>query len=243
MTGPGLRRAVAVVAALVATCVAGPGPTTGAASAAPAPSAVVDTSAAAAPDWQGDRQAMPAAYSWLDDHTPTDTYTVVLVRGIGVKAALRTLGPVEKQLRDKTPRQAENYVFDHSGSTGYDWPRVAQVARRGHAVWIYLPYDFLPDDLLARLSRRGVAAGFSTTVELDTYVTVAKDGRVVRHFDAGFQPPATGALPAEQGLDWGARRQNIFATAWAFNERLTRTHVSREWFERTHPTYVLERLS
>ena len=186
---------------------------------------------------------MPAAYSWLDDHTPSDTYTVVLVRGIGVKAALRTLGTVKRQLRDRTPTQAETYVLDHSGSSGYDWPAVVQVARRGQAVWLYLPYSFLPDDLLARLSRRGVAAGFSTTVELDTYVTVARDKRVIRHFDAGFEPPRAGALPAEEGLDWGARRQNVFATAWAFNERLTRTHISRSWFQATHPTYVLEELS
>ena len=122
----------------------------------------------------------------------------------------------------------------------YSMPRVAQVQRRGHAVMVYLPYGFLDDELLAGLSRRGVATAFFTDVELDTYVTVARDGTVVRQFDAGFQPPREGRLAAERGLDWGKKRQNVWATAWAFNERVTRTHLSREWFEGAHPTYVLK---
>lgn len=86
--------------------------------------------------------------------------------------------------------------------------------------------------------REGRAAHFTTTVELDTYLTVARRGKVVRFFDAGFRPPRRGALPEESGLDWGARRQNTHATAWAFLERVTRIRVSREWFEGAHPAFV-----
>lgn len=197
-------------------------------------------------DWRGDRRAMPSAYSWLGPYTPSDTYDVAVVRGLGVRQVLRIIGPVQRQLDDLTPEQAMDYVFDHTSAPPHQeisWPTVVQVHRLGHAVVIYLPYAFLPSRAVARLSRRGVTAEFSTTVEYDTYVTVAKRGRIVRSFDAGFRPPRRGALPAEEGLDWGHRRQNIWATAWAFNERLTRTHVSRAWFDGSHPTYVLERTS
>ena len=47
------------------------------------------------------------------------------------------------------------------------------------------------------------------------------------------------ALAQERGLDWGARRHNIWATAWAFIERMTLTHLSRSWFEGGHPTDVV----
>ena len=105
---------------------------------------------------------------------------------------------------------------------------------------VYVPYNFVTSRQVARLSRHGTVASFSTTVEYDTYVEVARRGHVIRRFDAGFQPPKDGALKAEEGLDWGARRQNIWATAWAFNERLTRTHISRTWFTSAHPTYLLK---
>jgi len=197
------------------------------------------TSAVAqAPEWRGDRHAQPSAYSWLDDHTPSDTYGLTVVRGLRPKAVLRALGPVRRELGDRTPAEALAYLDKHT-TDDIEWPTVVQVQRRGRAVVVHLPYNFLAEQQLRRLSRRGVAVDFSTTVELDTYLTVARRGRVVRSFDAGFRPPRAGALPQERGLDWGARDQNIWATAWAFSERVTRTHISQEWFEGDHPTYVL----
>lgn len=197
------------------------------------------TSATAqAPEWRGDRHAQPSAYSWLGSYTPSDTYGLTVVRGLRPKAVLRALGPVRRDLGDRTPEQAFAYLDRHT-TEDIEWPTVVQAQRLGRAVVVYLPYNFLTERHLRRLSRRGVVVDFSTTIELDTYVTVARRGRVIRQFDAGFRPPRAGALPQERGLDWGARRQNVWATAWAFSERVTRTHLSQEWFEGDHPTYVL----
>lgn len=193
---------------------------------------------AAAPDWRGDRHAQPSAYSWLNDYTPSDTYGLTVVRGLRPKAVLRALGPVRRDLGDRTPAQAFAYLDRHT-TDDLEWPTVVQVQRLGRAVVVYLPYNFLTEQHVRRLSRRGVAVDFSTTVELDTYLTVARRGRVIRTFDAGFRPPRKGALPQERGLDWGARDQNVWSTAWAFSERVSRTRISQEWFEGDHPTYVL----
>lgn len=189
-----------------------------------------------ADDWRGSRHAQPRRYTWLNDYTPSDTYNVVLVRGLSVKQVMGRLGRVRRDLGERTPGAAEMWFFEHSERS---WPFVIQVHRRGRAVMLYLPYNFVWDKTLAALSRRGVAASFSTTVELDTYITVAKRGKVVRTFDAMFRPPRRGSLPEERGLDWGSRDGNVFATAWAFLERVTLTHVSRDWFASPHPTLVL----
>jgi len=190
---------------------------------------------------EGDPEAMPSAYGWLDDHTPTDTYSITVVRGRGPKAVLRILGGVKKELPPQDPGEAEGYLFDHLDMSTYTGPRVAQVQRHGKAVVVYQPYDFPTDAALARLSRKGVVACFFTTVELDTYATVARGGEVIRQFDVGSRPPAEGALPQEEGLDFGKPHQNLWATGWAFNERLTLTHISLKWFGRDHPTYVLRK--
>ncbi|MBB6628218.1 hypothetical protein H5V45_12890 [Nocardioides sp. KIGAM211] len=191
-------------------------------------------------DWHGSRHAMPGKYAWLDDITPSDTYTIVVVRGMGRAAVVRHLGGVKRKLAAMTPTEAETYLFDHV-TADYSWPRVVQVQRRGHAVVVYAPYGVLDDAALARLSRHGRAAEFFTDVELDTSVTVAKKGEVVRQFDAGFKPPKEGALRAERGLDWGAPDQNVWATAWAFDERISRTHISRTWFDQAHPTFIAKK--
>jgi hypothetical protein len=228
-----------VVAALLAA-VLGVSVCDVAAVAAPARTAPTGVISSNVPDWWGSAHAMPSRYRWLDDVTPADTYTIVVVRGLSRRAVLRAMGGVKRTLPDQTPDQALDYVFDHMGpSPDYRIPRVAQVQRRGHAVVVYAPYGILEDSALAGLSRGRVAAEFFTDVDADTYVTVAQRGRVVRQFDAMFKPPKQGALPAEQGLDWGARHENTWATAWAFDERLTLTHLSRSWFEGAHPTVVL----
>jgi hypothetical protein len=181
---------------------------------------------------------MPSAYAWLDSATPIDTYTIVVVRGSSRATVVHDLGGVKRQLPDKTPSQAGLYALDHTGAD-YSTPRIVQVQRRGHAIVVYAPYGILRDNAaLAKMSQRGLATEFTTDVEYDTYVTVAKHGRVIRFFDAGFKPPKKGALPAEASLDWGTRHQNIWATAWAFDERLTLTHISQAWFNRPHPTLI-----
>jgi hypothetical protein len=191
-------------------------------------------------DWMGDRHAMPSAYSWLSGEDPTDTYEITIVRGKkSVARVIHDLGAVRKQLGEMTPEQAETYQFDHTSMDDYIGPDVVQVERLGPAVVIFQPYGFTASSRIEGLSSRSLVASFETTVELDTYVTIARRGKVIRQFDVGFKPPAHGALPEEAGLDFGAKHQNIWATAWALNERVTRIHLSQEWFESTHPTYVL----
>ena len=191
------------------------------------------------PDWKGDRHVMPQSYSWLGPYTPSDTYSITVVRGKRVPAVLRSLGVVRRELGRRTPDDAATWMFDHGNHNTLMFPAVVQVQRLGHATVIYQPWGFRASTRMRRLSGKGIAADFGTNVELDSYATVARRGKVIRMFDVMFKPPRRGALPEERGLDFGARRQNQFATAWAFLERLTLTHISREWFEGKHPTYVL----
>jgi hypothetical protein len=193
---------------------------------------------AATPDWKGSRHAEPSAYAWLNDYTPLDTYTIVVVRGMRQARVVKILGGAKRALPDETPTQADDYLVSHMNPDTYEAPHVVQVARRGHAVVVYAPEGTISDKAVDRLSRRGVATSFFTDIELDTYITVSKHGRRLRQFDAGFRPPKEGALPEERGLPWGRLRANLFATAWAFNERLTRTHLSEEWFNSPHRTFV-----
>ncbi len=191
------------------------------------------------PDWKGDRHVMPEAYSWLGPDNPIDTYSITIVRGKGRAAVLRDLGRVKRELGRMTPDEAGGWMGDHGDQETAEFPLVIQVERLGHAVVIFQTYGFRASQRLRKLSSRGIVADFGTTVELDSYATVARRGKVIRQFDVLFRPPREGALPQEQGLDFGARGQNQFAQAWAFNERLTLTHISREWFEGPHPTFVL----
>jgi hypothetical protein len=199
----------------------------------PAASAVVP---AGTDDWHGSRHVMPSSYDWLNEYTPDYDYDLVIVRGLAPAGVRRTLGTTTRRLPDMAPGRAEGWTFHHS----YETPPIVVVDRRGLAVWVYLPAWFLGEDEIAALSRKGLAAHFTTTIELDTYVTIAKRGEVVRDFNAYFQPPPHGALPEEEGLDWGSRHQNVWATAWAFLERVSRIHVSRDWFNDKHPTYQFD---
>ena len=187
-------------------------------------------------DWHGSADVRPYVYGWLGDYTPDYDYEIITIRGLSVKQVLKTLGTVRRQMRDMSPRRSEAWVLNHSDRY-YSSPAIALVDKRGPAVVVYLPYWIQENRTIARLSRKGLAAHFTTTIELDTYVTIAKDGRVVRQFDAGFEPPRHHALPEEEGLDWGMPDQNIWATAWAFAERVSLIHISKEWFNSKHPTY------
>jgi len=185
-------------------------------------------------DGRGDADVTRAAYDWLDADTPNDGYAITLVRGRSVRSVVRLLSP-RRDLGPMTPGDAYGWALDR-----YDaWPHVVQVERRGPGVVIIDVSGFPSDRQLARLSRRGVVSSFGTTVELDTYVTVARRGRVIRQFDTGFRPPRAGALPEERGLGFGRKGVDPFSPAWALNERLTLIHVSEDWFSAEHPTYVL----
>ena len=131
------------------------------------------------------------------------------------------------------------YQIDHTSMDDYLGPAVVQVERLGSAVVIFQRSGFAVSTAIKKLSGKSLVASFSTTVEYDTYATIARRSKVIRQFDVGFKPPKNGALPEEAGLDFGAKHQNIWATAWALNERVTRIHLSQGWFEGPHPTYVL----
>jgi hypothetical protein len=199
---------------------------------------LLSTPAATADGWRGSRHAMPAAYDWLDDATPEVDYEILVIRGLTPAQVRHRLGVVKRRLKDMSPTAAERWVDERVDDRFYTAPAVAQVFRRGPAVVVYIPYWVQSQSTIKRLSRGGLAVHFTTTVELDTYLTVARDGEIVRWFDAGFRPPRKGALPEEKGLDWGARHQNIWATAWAFVERVSRIHLSEAWFNGEHATYL-----
>ncbi len=63
---------------------------------------------------------------------------------------------------------------------------IVQIGRLNGGVLIYSPYGFRPVERLGALSRKGVAAAFTTTVELDTSIGVARNGQQIREFDPFF---------------------------------------------------------
>lgn len=200
---------------------------------------VVAPPADAAPgvdDGYGSADVTAAAYDWLGADNPSDTYAITLVRGRSVPSVLRILDP-KRELGTWTPSDAYGWYLDRYQAD----PRVTQVEARGPGVVVLDVSGFPGNRELRRLSRRGTVSSFVTTVELDTYVTVARRGRVIRQFDTGFRPPREGALPEERGLGFGQKGVDPWAPAWALNERLTLIHVSREWLLGARPTYVLPR--
>jgi len=207
-------------------------------SAAPSATSTPSPTPTTEDDWRGSRHAQPRAYAWLNDHTPIDTYTILVVRGTSLTQVVELLGGVDRALPEQTPAQADQYFMDHLNPQTYTGPHIVQVARRGHAVVVYAPDNGISSKAVDDLSRQGLATSFYTDVNLDTYVDVSIHGRTVRSFDAGFRPPKRGALPQERGLPWGKRHQNIWATAWAYGERLTGTHLSEDWFNSPHQTFI-----
>lgn len=123
----------------------------------------------------------------------------------------------------------------------YESAPVVQIDELGDGLMIYSPYGFRPFARIVALSPRGVAAAFTTTVELDTSIRVAKNGKLIRDFDPFFydRHERKGALPEEKGLGFGSR-QTPFAPSWRLIDRLTSLHVEKDWLYNTsHPTYVL----
>lgn len=204
-----------------------------------APDAVATppTTPAAKVDPSTPRRSGP--YAWLNDSTPSDTYTVAMVRGLSAGEVLQALGVVRRDVGPMTGAQVATFQADHVDARTYESPPIVQVDDLAGGVLVYAPYGFRPFERLKEMSVRGVAAAFTTTVELDTTVQVARRGRVVRQFDPMFYDAQErrGALPEERGLGLGG---DDFGPAWSLLDRLTAMHVDRAWFYgRAHPTYVL----
>lgn len=186
----------------------------------------------------GSRHARPAAYHWADGSYPSDTYTITVLRGASTHQVLHRLGIVKLRLGQQTFRQAEKYALDHLRAD-YSSPPVVQVSRLGSAVVVYEPLGARAFFHPKRMTPHALMASFTTDVDLDTYLRVARDGRIIRSIDPMSRPSRNGRLPEERGLHFGARHGNPFARSWALIERLTLTHITRSWFRAPHPTYVL----
>ena len=135
---------------------------------------------------------------------------------------------------------ARSRALDLTSPRTYDGPPVVQVDELQGGVVVYAPYAVEVSGRVAALSRGGSAAAFVTTVELDTSVRVARDGKVVREFDPLFHRARSArALPEERGLRWRGRW--FLASSWQVLERVTDIEVGRSWLlDRRHPTYVLD---
>jgi Family of unknown function (DUF6461) len=206
-----------------------------------ATAAVLTSSADAGskPSWMGSKHVKPAAYHWATGLRPADTYDITVLRGVTAHQVLRRLGQLRKELGAMTYQKATDYALDRLDTSDYSTPTVVQVSRLGHSVVVYEPVSDRGFFHSHKLTRHASLASFITDVDLDTYVKVARDGSNVRRFDPSFRPPRAGALPEERGLHFGEKGGNVFERSWAFIERITLTHVSRAWFDRPHPTYVL----
>ena len=205
----------------------------------------VATAPAEDPVWIGNTDASPREYRWLDYSRPSVNYAIAIVRGRTVAGVLRILG-VRRELEPMTRYGAGEYGFTHMDEDTYAMPTVFHVERLGHAVVVYDPSGYRASQRIERLSRRGIVAEFSTTVEMDTIATVAKDGTQVRWVDPFMGYGDGDPLPEEEGLDLGGRAamRNPWATGWALLERVTLTHLDRQWFSKgRHPTYQARGMS
>ena len=106
----------------------------------------------------------------------------------------------------------------------YAAPPIVQIGRLDGGVVIYSRHGFRPVERLHALSRKGVAAAFTTTVELDTSIAVARNGQQIREFDPFFydEEVRQGALPQEHDVDFSDDMG--FPAAWTFLDRVTRLH-------------------
>ena len=181
-----------------------------------------------------------ATYEWADDITPADTYSVAFVQGISTRDALRALGQVRRTVGSLNAGEALDLATNLSNPHTYETPPIVQIGELDGGVIVYSPSGFRPVDRLAALSSHGVAAAFTTTVELDTSIDVATKGRRIREFDPFYyhDEQRGRVLPQEQGMKF--TDADGFPPAWRFLDRMTGLHVGRDWFlETPHPTYVL----
>lgn len=123
----------------------------------------------------------------------------------------------------------------------YESAPVVQIDELGDGLMIYSPYGFRPFARIVALSPRGVAAAFTTTVELDTSIRAAKNGKLIRDFDPFFydRHERKGALPEEKGLGFG-NRQTPFARLGGSSTASPRCTLRRTGSTTHHTrTYVL----
>lgn len=187
--------------------------------------------------WRGSATAKPSEYSWIYQYPPGDTYDITIIRGLTRHQVLHRLGVVKRDLGRLTASQA----MDYGGiSADYSRPTVVQVSRLGHAVVVWQPGGYRAFFHEVRLSRgKARTADFTTDVDDDTFVKIARHGRVVCRFDSYDRPPCRATVPRVKGLHFGSRHNDPDKTSWALLERVSLIHITRSWFRGTHPTFVL----
>lgn len=157
-------------------------------------------------------------YAWAGDDSGPEAYQVVSVPGMTAAEALRILAPLRKV---KSPDAYQRVVVDElDGGV------------------VLFTYWHIADDHIRRLSQGGLAASYSISINADTHILVARDGRVVRSFDPllAHDYLKTKPLPQENGLDL---KYDTGPAAWTLLERLTKIHVTEEWIYDDHPAYLL----
>lgn len=157
-------------------------------------------------------------YAWTDGETGPDAYQVVSVPDMTAAEALRVLDPIREVRSSDALRRV--VIDELDGGV------------------VLFTYWFVPDNYIRGLSRGGVAASYSISVNADTHVLVARDGKVVRSFDPLIDHNylKSKPLPEEKGLDL---KYDTGPAAWTLLERLTKIHIPEEWVYDDHPAYLL----
>ncbi|XBB65255.1 DUF6461 domain-containing protein [Nocardioides sp. WV_118_6] len=181
-------------------------------------------------------------YGWTDDSRYEEDFAVAFVRGMSATEVLRVLGPVVRDAGRLDSTQVDELVgaeLDDQPEDEYAIPSVVVVAERDGGVVVLSRYGWFGARQLRALSRGGVAASYSNTVNGDDHVFVARAGRIVRSFDPFLDPSwgDRGPLPQGRGLDL---EDDTVAASWTLLDRLTSITVPAEWLdEEPLPTYVL----
>lgn len=160
-------------------------------------------------------------YAWVDQDQYSSGYQVVVVTRTTAEAVRRTLGL-------GAPADVE----------GVD--EAVIVAEHSDGVVLFTLFGYLPQEQVQVLSRGGLAASYSNTVEGDDHILVARDGKVVRSFNPflGEDYVKSDPLPEEKGLDL---EDDTWAASWTLLERLTKIHITEEWlFGEDHPAYLMK---
>lgn len=157
-------------------------------------------------------------YAWTDGESGPEAYQVVSVPGMTAAEALRILEPI-RQVR--SPDALRRVVIDElDGGV------------------VLFTHWFVSDDHLRRLSRGGLAASYSISINADTHIFVARNGRVIRSFDPliAHNYLKTKPLAEEEGLDL---KYDTGPASWTLLERLTKIHIPESWIYDDHPAYLL----
>lgn len=157
-------------------------------------------------------------YAWTDGETAPEAYQVVSVPGMTVAEALAVLNPI-RQVR--SPDALRRVLVDElDGGV------------------VLFTYWLISDDDVRRLSKNGLAASFSSSINADTHVLVARDGKVIRSFEPSLNHNLLRSkpLPAEKGLDL---KYDTWPASWTLLERLTKIHIPEAWIYDDHPAYLL----